>query len=197
MNMKKIFNLLIASFLIGCSGTTVVLVPDPDGKVGQVSLTTEGGTTLLSKENESAQAPKADQAPTQAAVLSAKNIKDMFSETLANEPTPPKRYRLYFSTGSTSLTAKTIAEVHKIIASIQDRKSCDLSIIGHSDRVGDNESNKDISLARAKNVAKALTDNGVDRKCIDIRYYGENDPAVPTADNVAEERNRRVEVEIR
>ncbi|OQK15157.1 hypothetical protein AU255_18510 [Methyloprofundus sedimenti] len=197
MNMKIIFNLLIASFLIGCSGTTVVLVPDPDGKVGEVSLATEGGTTLLSKANESAQAPEAGQAPTQAAVLSAKKINDMFSEILANEPTPPKRYRLYFSTGSASLTAETRAEITKIIVSIQDRKSCDLSVIGHSDRVGDNKSNKGISLVRAENVAKALTDNGVDRKCMDIRYYGENDPAVPTADNVAEERNRRVEVEIR
>lgn len=197
MIMRKVIPLLTGSFLVACTGTTVVLVPDAGGKVGQVSLTTEAGTTLLSKANESAQATKADQAPTQATVLNDKKIRDMFADTLANEPTPPKRYRLYFSTGTANMTAKANAEIAEIAATIKERNSCDLSVIGHTDRVGDNESNRGISMLRAETVAKALTGIGVAGHCMDIRYYGENDPAIPTADNVAEARNRRVEVEIR
>lgn len=197
MIIRILFLVLASSLLTACTGTTVVLIPDPGGKVGQVTVTTDGGTTLLSKTNESTQASKLEQAPTKAVVLTEKEIQTMFAATLSKEPTPPERFRLYFSTGTADMTADTKGEISKIAAAIHARQSCDLSVIGHSDRVGDDESNRGISLQRAENVAKALTNIGVDSHCMDIRYYGENDPAIPTADNVAEARNRRVEVEIR
>jgi outer membrane protein OmpA-like peptidoglycan-associated protein len=199
MMIKILFVVLASSFLAACcgTGTTVVLVPDAGGKVGKVSLTTQAGTTLLSKANESSAAAKAGQAPTTPIILSDEKVHDMFAETLAKEPTPPERFRLYFGMGSAELSQESIAEIPKINAAIQARKSCDLSVIGHSDRVGDNASNKGLSMQRAENVAKELTKLGMTTKCMDLRYYGENDPAVPTEDNVAEALNRRVEVEIR
>ena len=197
MIIRILFVVLVSGLLSACSGTTVVLIPDADGKVGQVAVTNAGGTTLLSKANESTQASKAEQAPTQPVTLTDKKIRSMFADTLAKEPAPPKRYRLYFLTGTATMTVDANAELAKIAAAIKARNSCDVSVIGHSDRVGDNESNRGLSLQRAESVAKALTNIGVASQCMDIRYYGENDPAVPTADNVAEARNRRVEVEIR
>jgi outer membrane protein OmpA-like peptidoglycan-associated protein len=197
MIIRILFVVLVSGLLTACSGTTVVLIPDADGKVGKVSVTTAGGTTLLSKANESSQASKADQPPTQPVRLTDEKIRSMFAETLAKEPAPPERYSLYFLTGTAEISADANAELVKIASAIKARNSCDFSAIGHSDRVGDNESNRALSLQRAETVAKALTNIGVPKQCMDIRYYGENDPAVPTADNVAEARNRRVEVEIR
>jgi outer membrane protein OmpA-like peptidoglycan-associated protein len=197
MIIRILFVVLVSGLLVACSGTTVVLIPDAAGKVGQVSVTNAGGTTLLSKVNESTQASKAEQAPTQPVTLSNEKIRSMFSETLAKEPTPPKRYRLYFVTGTATMSVDASAELARIATAIKARNSCDVSVIGHSDRVGDNESNRGLSLQRAETVAKALKNIGVASQCMDIRYYGENDPAIPTADNVAEARNRRVEVEIR
>jgi outer membrane protein OmpA-like peptidoglycan-associated protein len=273
MIIRKLFLVLVGSFLAACSGTTVVLVPDAGGKVGQVELTTESGSTLLNKANESAQASKTKQVPTQAVKLSDDKIRDMFAGTLANEPMPPERFRFYFSMDSANLlaaanaglakakaaiearksidlsvighsdragddstdkgismqSAETVAKaltnlgvakhcmgilcygemdsanllaaanagLAKAKAAIEARKSCDLSVIGHSDSVGDDSTNKGIAMQYAETVAKALTNLGIAKHCIDIRYYGENDPAIPTADNVDEPRNRRVEVEIR
>lgn len=197
MFIRKLFLVLTGCFLAACSGTTVVLIPDAGGKVGQVELATEGGSTLLTKANESAEATKAEQAPTQAVRLSDDKIRDMFAKTLTNEPKPPERFRFYFAMDSADLLAEAKAELANAKTAIEARKSCDLSVIGHSDRVGDNSTNKGISMQRAETVAKALTNEGVASQCMDIRYYGENDPAIPTADNVAEPRNRRVEVEIR
>jgi outer membrane protein OmpA-like peptidoglycan-associated protein len=201
MELNMIFRLFIiisiGSVLAGCSGTTVVLVPDAGGKVGQVELTTKGGSTVLTKANESAEATKAEQAPSQAVQMSDKKINDMFAETLAKEPMPPEHFSFYFSTGSADLLDESNAAFAQAKAEIEARKSCDLSVIGHSDRVGDNSTNKGISMQRAESVAKALINLGVAKPCMDIRYYGENDPAIPTADNVDEPRNRRVEVEIR
>jgi len=188
---------IVSFFLAGCSGTTVVLVPDASGKVGQVDVKTEAGSTLLTKANESAQAKKAKQLPTQAIQLTEEKVQDMFAETLAKEPLHPEHYRFYFTSGSATLLPEANVELAKAKTAIEARKSCDISVIGHSDRVGDNKLNKGISLNRADTVITSLTGLGVDKKCIDRRYYGENDPAVPTEDNVDEPLNPRVEIEIR
>lgn len=197
MAIRRVFVALTWGILAACSGTTVILVPDPGGKVGQVSVATQGGTTVLSKANESTQAADAERRPTQAATLTDENVHAMFARTLAMEPVPPERHRLYFLTATAEMTVDAKSRLRDIAAAIKHRISCDLSVIGHSDRVGDDESNRGLSLRRAETVAAALVNLGIAKECMDIRYYGENDPLVPTADNIAEARNRRVEVEIR
>ncbi len=188
---------LFVSILAACSGTTVVLVPDAKGKVGQVDVTTKVGTTRLSKANESAEAVKSDKAPSAAVQLSADKINDMFGQTLAKEPMAPEHIVLYFSTGSAELLPNEAAKLENAKSAIKLRNSCDISVIGHSDTVGDYKLNQGISDQRAENVKAALIGLGADGKCMDTRYYGESDLAVPTADNVDEPQNRRVEVEIR
>ena len=197
MIVRIFFTVLVASLLAACSGTTVVLVPDANGKVGQVDLTTKAGTTRLSKANESAEAPKPDKAPSEPVQLSDQKIQDMFGETLAKEPMPPEHFVFYFATGSADILPESKDNLAKAKSAIDLRKSCDISVIGHSDTVADDKLNKGISLQRADSVIASLVELGVDKNCMDRRYYGENDLAVPTADNVDEPRNRRVEVEIR
>ncbi len=197
MVFRGLLVLISSHLFVACSGTTVVLIPDAAGKVGQVTVTTEKGTTLLSKAYESSEASNLKNAPSNPDQLTKQNTYDMFSETLVNEPKPPKRYALYFETASAELNIDGRTIISIITKDIQHRKLCDLSVIGHTDRVWDNENNLGLSLQRAKNVADALTKNGIESKCMDIRYYGENDPAIPTEDDVAEPLNRRVEVEVR
>ncbi|SJM90561.1 OmpA/MotB domain-containing protein [Crenothrix polyspora] len=188
-----IFGLMLA----GCSGTTVVLVPDATGKVGKVSVKTKAGEQLLSQSGASTFAGTVDKAPSQVQVLDSTKIQDMFGTALANEPAPPLHYSIYFKSGSAELLPDSKPLLMTMFKAIQERKSCDISVIGHSDRVGDNGTNKGISLKRAESVANVLKTIGLSGDCLDVRYYGENDPVVPTADNVAEPRNRRVEIEVR
>lgn len=199
MNTRIFFILLITAFLVTCcpTGTTVVLIPDAQGKVGKVTVSTKSGTTLLTQANESTAVVRKEDKPSRSELLSKNKINDVFGDTLTHEPAPPEHFRFYFETGSADLLAEAGAEAAKAKSAIEARKSCDLSVIGHSDTVGDNDTNRELSLKRAESVANALKSSGVTEKCFDIRYYGENDPAVPTADNVDEPRNRRVEVEVR
>ena len=197
MIFRLIFSALVVNALVACSGTTVVLVPDANGKVGQVDLTTKAGTTRLSKANESAEASKTDKAPSQPEELSESKIKDMFSEILAKEPKPPEHFVFHFTTGSAEILSDEKAKIVEAKSAINARNSCDISVIGHSDTVGDNEVNEGVSLQRADAVIDALIKSGVDKNCMDRRYYGENDQKIPTADNVDEPQNRRVEIEIR
>lgn len=197
MRSGCIFFAIFGLALAGCSGTTVVLVPDAAGKVGKVSVKTEAGEQVLSESGASTFASKMDKIPTQVQVLDSTKIQKMFGIALANEPTPPLHYSIYFQSGSAELLPDSKPLLMTVFKAIQERKSCDTSIIGHSDRVGDNSTNREISLKRAESVANVLKAIGLGGDCLDVRYYGENDPVVHTADEVAEPKNRRVEIEVR
>lgn len=70
-------------------------------------------------------------------------------------------------------------------------------IEGHSDTRGPAETNTDLSRRRAENVGLALVRLGVRWDDLDIRWAGERKLARPTADDVAEPLNRRVQIDVR
>jgi OmpA-OmpF porin, OOP family len=188
---------LMGLLMSGCSHTLVVLVPDPYGKLGRVSVTTAGGEEVLSKSGESTQTSGKTAAPDPPVVLSDEQIREMFASALANEPAAPERYVVYFDSDSAELPVESAPLINKIRRAIQARGPCDVSVIGHTDRGGNATHNETLSLRRAKATATALARAGVPEDCMDIRYYGERDPAVRTPAGMSEPRNRRVEVEIR
>jgi OOP family OmpA-OmpF porin len=53
-----------------------------------------------------------------------------------------------------------------------------------------------LSLRRADSVREALMAGGIDSNAITVAGRGESEPAVPTADGVKEQANRRVEIVI-
>jgi outer membrane protein OmpA-like peptidoglycan-associated protein len=67
-----------------------------------------------------------------------------------------------------------------------------LFIAGHTDTVGTNESNRTLSLNRARSIGSYLRNRGIS---IPIQYegFGEEALLVPTPDNTDEEKNRRAE----
>ena len=54
--------------------------------------------------------------------------------------------------------------------------------------------NQGLSEQRAQNVARALVARGVPESALDVQWFGETRPRVPTADGVREPQNRRVEI---
>jgi len=197
MNSIRFITWLLFCLLYACTSTTVVLLPDSDGNVGQVELITDGGKTLLDHAYESAEAEKQKLPPTQKIQLTNENVHHRYQEIMNKEPLPPEHFRFYFKTGKADLQLEARDMLIKCKARILERKSCDLSVIGHTDRVEKDDLNYLLSMVRAENVAKALVDIGIPQNCMDIRYYGESYPVVPTLDEVEEPLNRRVEIEIR
>jgi OOP family OmpA-OmpF porin len=63
---------------------------------------------------------------------------------------------------------------------------------GHADRSGSEDYNMALSLRRADSVREALIAGGVSADTITVAGRGESEPAVPTADGVKEQANRRV-----
>ncbi|MBK6638431.1 MAG: OmpA family protein [Rhodocyclaceae bacterium] len=84
-----------------------------------------------------------------------------------------------------------------IKAELSKRPAPEITVIGHTDRVGKLEGNDELSKRRAEAVRDILSGDGIKAASMEVAGRGEREPVVATADEVAEARNRRVEISIR
>jgi len=191
--------LLVLTLILvaGCAKTQVVLLPDPDGKVGNVEIATERGTQTLDKAWQASETSRLDRTPGSPKQMEESQVRATFQEALAAQPIRPENFILYFKKASADLTAESIQMVPQILAAIKKRASKDIIISGHTDSVGRDEYNRTLSLKRAKSVAEVLVAKGVDREDLEITYHGKENPLVPSPDGVEEPKNRRVEITVR
>nr|WP_320190482.1 OmpA family protein [uncultured Desulfobacter sp.] len=183
----------------GCgTKTTVVLLPEPDGTVGQVTVSGQDQSRrVLGKAFESASVGKPGEAVRDLGIMDGDRVEKIFGRALASQPEMVKVFILYFQSGETLLTPESEALVDDILNTIRQRNSTDISVVGHTDRVGNADENYELAKKRSGVIARILMDKGVDPDLIEITSHGEANPIVPTPDEVAEPRNRRVEVMIR
>ena len=194
--------ILVCSFLtflsFGCSPKTqIVLLPDPDGKVGRIELTNPKGAQTLDKPWQSAEAVSPDQAPSEPKIMDEAQVRSIFREALAAQPKPSVTFLLYFQSQSSEPTAKSLNLLPDVLKAIKFHESTDISIVGHTDSTGPANYNLDLSLRRARKIADILVSKGVDRAIIEIDYFGKGKPLIEKPEGVPEPRNRRVEITIR
>lgn len=211
--MHKFFRLLPAFFitalLFGCAEQRIelvhspteerdlfVLLPDQDGKVGEITISNKTGTTTLSKANESVQVTS-NHIPARTRILAAPYIQENFDDTLQAIPGTADQYILFFSSGTIKLTRKSQKQLPLILKRIKERLPCEISIIGHTDTVASSEYNFALALKRAVHVRNQLLSIGAPKRLLEVSSHGENDPMIPTGNNTAEPNNRRVEIFIR
>jgi outer membrane protein OmpA-like peptidoglycan-associated protein len=180
-------------WLGGCATSqAVILVPDPDGRLGVVEVTTAGGTQRLTKAGDMTRV-SGSTAPSAVTTADPAFIRETFGEVLAAEPAPPERFILYFEAGTTSLVPASRSLLRTIAASIQRRGAIAVSISGHTDATGSDQLNDKLALERAERVRALLEEQGVASALMSVTSHGKGNPAVPTPDGASEPRNRRVE----
>lgn len=194
-----LFLFLLLTFGIGgcAKKTTVVLLPDPGGTVGKVTVSSDVGSIDITKAQEATVVKGRQSTPTAPTILSDAEIQRDFSEALSSLPEPPQHFILYFEKDSPDLTAPSQKLIPDILTTASRRDSQDISVIGHTDTAGNPSYNLRLSQKRAGAVAQILIKEGIQDKFIKITSHGENNPLIPTADNVHEPKNRRVEVVVR
>jgi outer membrane protein OmpA-like peptidoglycan-associated protein len=179
------------------SESLAVLLPDSDTKtVGRASVSNSAGSTELKAERESTVAV-VGQAPAAATVMDESEVQRIFGATLAALPPPPTHFMLFYKFDSDELTDESRALVPNILQSVKDRPYPDVMIIGHTDTTGTATSNYTLGLRRATAVRTMLVEAGLNASFVETTSHGEADLLVQTADNVAEPRNRRVEITVR
>jgi len=199
--MKRLIHIFICFslvlFLGSCAAKSmVVLIPDPDGHVGQLTVANDGGKQILNEAHQSAEV-KDRQTPPSIKKLTSDKIRATFSDALAAQPLVPAKFILYFLPDSNELTEESKAMLPQIIQTIRQRGSPDIVISGHTDTVGDKEYNYRLGMERAQTTAEIMKAHGALPDNIRATSHGEGNPLIKTADEVAEPKNRRVEVVIK
>ena len=174
-----------------------VLIADPDGRIGKIAVTNQGGTQIVDQPGRVTEVKDAVTPPAPPRLMDEKEITRLFGAALSAQPEQPVTYILYFKSGKADLTEESLKKLPEIFATIAARKSTDISVVGHSDTVGTKQKNYEISLTRAQRVKELLAAKGVDPRNIETASHGEDNPLIKTPDEVAEPRNRRVEVTVR
>ncbi|HDQ41916.1 MAG TPA: OmpA family protein [Desulfonatronum sp.] len=192
-NILMIF--CIVALIAACAPkTTVVLVPDHDGRVGQVVVSTPTDEFVLDQENQYVEVTDKISA---AKEMDQHTMGELFGEALAVLPEQPASFLLYFETNAVAPDHASLELLPGILQTIKDWKAPQVSIIGHSDTAGDSVRNYKLSLERAGTVRELLEQGGILSDIMEVFAYGDHDPLVPTGPNISEPRNRRVEILIR
>ena len=200
MIIRLLFLVNTALFLIslsGCAPSTRVILLDSGDNQSAVVVKTAAGEQVLDQQNTYTVISSATQKPAQSRAIKPQELEQQYGEFIRTAPKPPRKFTLYFEPGSTTVTNASKKLFPEIEKAIQERSPCDINIIGHADRTGSKEYNIKLSLQRAREVRSWLQQLNVDLNNVSVESYGEEDPLFPTADGVAEPRNRRVEMLIR
>jgi len=188
----------LALLLTACaqppSRDTIVLLPEQGGKPTAVIVNNGGKQVTLDAPYAGARTGGAEP---QAYRSSDSDVKAQFGAALAAQPARPRSFQLYFVEGSDAFTDETRSTVEQVFAEIARRPAPEIAVVGHTDRVGTDQSNDALSLRRAGLVRGELLKRGIAADSIQASGRGEREPLVPTADGVAEPRNRRVEIIVR
>ncbi|HKC09679.1 MAG TPA: OmpA family protein [Methylomirabilota bacterium] len=185
--------------LVGCAkpmrNDLYVLMPDKDGKTGVLSVESGGQQTVLDKPFASARVTEPGRVA--AGAVTEQEARQAFGAALDAQPARPASFLLYFLEGRDDLTPDSRQLLGRIVDEIARRPAPEIVVIGHTDRVGAVPFNDALSLRRAERVRDELVKVGIVADRIRVEGRGEREPLVPTADEVAEPRNRRVEINVR
>ena len=193
---RRLALLLLGALLAACAAKqgSVVLLPERDGKNTAV-VVNQGGTQVplgqpYAAVHLTSGGPKAYQS-------SAQEVQSYFGAALAAQPLPPAQFTLYFIEGKDEFTPETKGIIDRVFSEISRRPVPDFVVIGHTDKVGSDAFNDPLSRQRAEVVRSALLARGIAADKVVAIGRGKREPVVPTAEGVAEARNRRVEIQVR
>ena len=200
-----LFIWVLFCLLIGCGAhrarrDLIVLLPDPDGKGGVITVTTQGGSQILDKPGYAIEVEDLNKPPIAPQPINEKEITEVFGPALSAQPDPTSRFILiilYFEHDATKLTHESKDSLQEVLGTIKSRKPNEVYVVGHTDLVGKEEYNIGLSSRRANYVRDLLVSSGIKPNSLFVTFYGKARPLVPTKDEVPEPRNRRVEVIVR
>jgi outer membrane protein OmpA-like peptidoglycan-associated protein len=185
-------------FLAGCApATRVVLLPQPDGRPSAVTVASSATGAQLVLDAPYAQADISSMGGVARDVTDEKTVRKNYAQLLAITPAPAQHFTLHFVLGSTELTTESLAELDAILTKATALPGGEILVTGHTDRVGAVSANDALSLQRATLIRDMIVQRGFDPLRVYAAGRGERKPIVPTADEVEEPRNRRVEIEVR
>ena len=184
-------------FTLGCAQRQAffAVLPNADGSSGAITVSDNNQNSLLLDKPYAASEEKSGKiAP---AVTNASDVQQVFGNALAALPILPAHFRLYFERDTDTLTPESAQQYRAVFDDIKRRPVYQVEVIGYTDTLGTQAYNQRLSLKRAEAIRDRLIRDGLNARSISVAGRGELDPAVPTAPQTSEPRNRRVEITVR
>ena len=104
---------------------------------------------------------------------------------------------IFFETGKATLKKESFPELNRVVELMEENPTMKLEIAGHTDNVGSETSNQQLSQSRAEAVVDYLVSNGVSNSNRLIGAgYGERIPIADNNTDLGRQLNRRVEFKI-
>jgi outer membrane protein OmpA-like peptidoglycan-associated protein len=194
--MRRILLVPLLLLLASCSSrqSLFVVLPNPDGSSGAVTIEDGQKSVLLDHPYAAGEVRGGVAAPVK---VDQAQVQQIFGNALAAQPILPSHFVLYFEKDSDTLTPKSARQYRAVFADIKRRSVYEVEVIGHTDTLGNPPHNQLLSMSRAVMIRVRLEHDGISAKSISVAGRGQLDLAVPTGDQVAEPKNRRVEITVR
>jgi OOP family OmpA-OmpF porin len=100
---------------------------------------------------------------------------------------------IFFATNSYALEDKSKTELDKIVNFLKLNSKVNIEFGGHTDDVGSDKANLDLSLKRAKSVYEYIVSKGISAARLKFKGYGETKPVAPNDSDENRQLNRRIE----
>lgn len=171
-------------------------MPDADGKTGSVSVSTAAGSQTIDRAFDRSTVNATTAAPTAPSPLGRDALQAAHLQLLKAVPPKPRVFILNFLLDEAVLTNESSALLGEVAAAVHERKPTEITVYGYADASGTPEHNLKLSAERAQYVAELLRKNDPTLDRIDVQFFGDTAPLIPTAPGVREPRNRRAEVMI-
>lgn len=104
---------------------------------------------------------------------------------------------IFFATGKYSLDEKSKVELQKLGTFLQDNPTLIIEIAGHTDDVGSDKENMELSKQRANSVRAFLLNFGIQSGRLSAVGYGKTKPLAPNTSEENRRLNRRIEWRIK
>jgi outer membrane protein OmpA-like peptidoglycan-associated protein len=104
--------------------------------------------------------------------------------------------KIFFKTGSHELLPKSFPALNEVVAILQENKTFKLSVNGHTDDAGSEQSNQILSENRARAVADYLISKGIEGSRLTVRGFGMSQPVADNKTAEGRAQNRRVELKV-
>jgi outer membrane protein OmpA-like peptidoglycan-associated protein len=103
---------------------------------------------------------------------------------------------IFFETAKADLLATSYVELDKLVKVLTDNPFMEITIVGHTDNVGNTDANQTLSANRAKAVVDYLISKGIDTNRFQQFGFGETKPIATNDNEEGKSLNRRVEFTI-
>lgn len=103
---------------------------------------------------------------------------------------------VHFDFGKASLRADSYKELEELVSYLRYKDDVRIEIAGHTDNIGSDADNLDLSRRRAETIRNYLISKGITTSRVIAKGYGASQPVADNATEEGRQRNRRTEVRV-